>query len=123
MLLDHAESTCPYSYVYIVRPRHLEGLSVRPEHRKNAHTGFQITSLRAAHGTTALTRATRPAPGSRDAAELGHPDNDGFGGTDTDWEPEDLGERPVTPRKIKRAQIGRASCRERVDSSEEEGVS
>src|SRR5699024_6901162 len=116
-LRDHGEFTEPYAWESFVRPWHLEGLAVRPEHRMNAHTGFLITSRRAAHGTTALTRATRPAPGSRDAAELGHPDNDGFGGTDTDWEAEDLGERPVTPRKIKRAlrdiRQGRASWRAR----------
>ena len=102
-LRDHGEFTEPHAWESFVRPWHLEGLAVRPEHRMNAHTGFLITSRRAAHGTTALTRATRPAPGSRDAEEVNHPDNDGFGGSDSEWGPEDLGERSVAPRKIKRA--------------------
>src|SRR5690625_5919104 len=51
-LRDHGEFTEPYAWESFVRPWHLEGLAVRPEHRMNAHTGFLITSRRAAHGTT-----------------------------------------------------------------------
>lgn len=102
-LRDHGEFTEPYAWESFVRPWHLEGLAVRPEHRMNAHTGFLLTARRTAHGTPAVQRVRRPAPGSQDEAELAHPDNDGFGGSDGDWSAEDLGERGVAPRKIKRA--------------------
>lgn len=102
-LRDHGEFTEPHAWESFVRPWHLEGLAVRPEHRMNAHTGFLLTSRRTARGEKALARHTRPAPGSRDEEELNHPDNDGFGGSDSQWTPEDLGERGVAPRKIKRA--------------------
>ncbi|MEE1651106.1 tRNA (adenine-N1)-methyltransferase [Brachybacterium sp. J144] len=102
-LRAHGEFTEPYAFETLVRPWHLEGLAVRPEHRMNAHTGFLLTARRTAHGTGAMTRSTRPAPGSRDEEELNHPDNDGFGGTDSEWSSQDLGERGVAPRKLKRA--------------------
>ncbi|MFC0674277.1 tRNA (adenine-N1)-methyltransferase [Brachybacterium hainanense] len=102
-LRAHGEFVEPSAWESFVRPWHLEGLAVRPEHRMNAHTGFLITARRAAHGTRALTRFRRPAPGSQDAAELDHPDNEGFGGSEGVWSAEDLGERGVAPRKIKRA--------------------
>lgn len=102
-LRDHGEFTEPYAWESFVRPWHLEGLAVRPEHRMNAHTGFLITARRTAHGTDAMRRARRPAPGSQLEGELNHVDNDGFGGTDTEWSPEDLRERGVAPRKITRA--------------------
>lgn len=102
-LRDHGQFTEPHAWESFVRPWHLEGLAVRPEHRMNAHTGFLITARRTAHGVTALTRVTRPAPGSRDAEEIAHPDNEGFGGGGGEWTANDLGERGVAPRKIKRA--------------------
>ncbi|MFC7463692.1 tRNA (adenine-N1)-methyltransferase [Brachybacterium sp. GCM10030252] len=102
-LRDHGEFTEPFAWESFVRPWHLEGLAVRPEHRMNAHTGFLLTSRRTAHGTSALTRVTRPAPGSRVEEEMNDPANDGFGGSDSEWGPQDLGERGVAPRKLKRA--------------------
>ena len=102
-LRAHGEFAEPDAWESFVRPWHLEGLAVRPKHRMNAHTGFLLTARRTAHGQEALTRATRPAPGSRDAEELDHPDNDGFGGSENEWGPQDLGERGVAPRKLKRA--------------------
>jgi tRNA (adenine57-N1/adenine58-N1)-methyltransferase len=102
-LRDHGEFTEPYAWESFVRPWHLEGLAVRPEHRMNAHTGFLLTARRTAHGTAALERTRRPAPGSQDEAELRNPDNEGFGGSEGEWSPEDLQERGVAPRKIKRA--------------------
>lgn len=102
-LRDHGEFTEPSAWESFVRPWHLEGLAVRPEHRMNGHTGFLLTSRRTAHGTEALTRTRRPAPGSQLEEELAHPDNEGFGGSEGEWTPEDIGERGVAPRKIKRA--------------------
>ncbi|PWH05672.1 SAM-dependent methyltransferase [Brachybacterium endophyticum] len=102
-LRDHGEFTEPSAWESFVRPWHLEGLAVRPEHRMNAHTGFLLTARRTAHGTQALRRTRRPAPGSQDEAELNHPDNEGFGGSTGEWSSQDIGERGVAPRKIKRA--------------------
>lgn len=102
-LRDHGEFTEPYAWESFVRPWHLEGLAVRPEHRMNAHTGFLLTARRTAHGTQALTRVTRPAPGSHLEEELQDPANDGFGGSESEWGPQDVGERGVAPRKLKRA--------------------
>lgn len=102
-LRDHGEFAEPEAWESFVRPWHLEGLAVRPKHRMNAHTGFLITARRAAHGTTAMRRVRRPAPGSQDAAELEHPDNDGFGGSTSTWTEQDLGERGIAARKTKRA--------------------
>ena len=102
-LRDHGEFAEPEGWECFMRPWHLEGLAVRPAHRMNAHTGFLLSARRAARGSEAMRRVRRPAPGSQDAAELEHPDNDGFGGSTSTWSAEDLGERGVAPRKIKRA--------------------
>lgn len=102
-LRDHGEFIEPTAWETLMRPWHLDGLSVRPEHRMNAHTGFLLTSRRTARGSRALLRKQRPAPGSRDEAELNHPDNDGFGGSSSEWTSEDFRERNIAPRKTKRA--------------------
>jgi tRNA (adenine57-N1/adenine58-N1)-methyltransferase len=102
-LRDHGSFTEPEAWESFLRPWHLDGLSVRPEHRMNGHTGFLLTARRTAHGSRAITRSRRPAPGSHDEAELQDPANDGFGGSDTVWGEEDLGERGVSSRKVKRA--------------------
>jgi tRNA (adenine57-N1/adenine58-N1)-methyltransferase len=102
-LRDHGEFTEPEAWESFLRPWHLDGLAVRPEHRMNGHTGFLLTARRTARGTRALTRSRRPAPGSHDEVEMDDPANDGFGGSGSVWTPEDLGERGTTPRKVKRA--------------------
>lgn len=43
---------------------HVEGLSVRPDHRMVGHTGFLVTMRRLAPGVVAPTRHRRPAPGA-----------------------------------------------------------
>jgi len=72
-----------------VREWHLEGLAVRPEHRMVGHTGFLLTTRRMAPGTTAPERRRRPAKGAYPTAE-------------EDWTPEDLGERPVSDKRVRR---------------------
>jgi tRNA (adenine57-N1/adenine58-N1)-methyltransferase catalytic subunit len=62
-LRAHGGFTEPYAWESLVRPWHLEGLAVRPEHRMNGHTGFLVTSRRMAPGQTAPRRSRRPAPG------------------------------------------------------------
>ncbi len=58
------EWTEPRAEESLVRTWHLEGLSVRPDHRMIAHTGFLIVSRRLAPGTVLPLRRTRPAKGA-----------------------------------------------------------
>ncbi|BDZ43511.1 hypothetical protein GCM10025865_28100 [Paraoerskovia sediminicola] len=80
----------------MVRGWHLEGLAVRPEHRMVGHTGFLITARRMADGVSAPERRRRPAKGAYPA--------------DHDWTPEDVGERPVSDKKLRRVRrdVGQA---------------
>lgn len=48
----------------LVRTWHLDGLSVRPDHRMNGHTGFLVATRRMASGVTPPRRHRRPAPGA-----------------------------------------------------------
>lgn len=56
--------TEPRSWEMLVRGWHLEGLSVRPEHRMVGHTGFLLTTRRLADGVKPLTKRSKPAPGA-----------------------------------------------------------
>jgi len=58
----HGAWTEPRAEESLMRTWHLEGLSVRPDHRMNGHTGFLATARRLAPGTTAPVRRRRPAP-------------------------------------------------------------
>ena len=71
--------TEPVAWETLSRDWHLEGLSVRPDHRMNGHTAFLVTARRMAPGEHTLERTRRPAPGAYG------PDNNGprpFGSTD-----------------------------------------
>jgi len=90
---EHGDFTEPAAWESLVRGWHLEGLAVRPEHRMHGHTGFLITTRRLAPGVTPPLRKRRPAKGSYDEA------------SETDmsqWSPEDVGERPLSEKKIRR---------------------
>jgi tRNA (adenine57-N1/adenine58-N1)-methyltransferase len=90
-LRTHGGFTEPYAWESLVRTWHLEGLAVRPDHRMIGHTGFLLSTRRMAPGVTAPLRKRRPAKGS-------YP-------VDDEWTPEDLGERPISDKKVRR--IGR----------------
>ncbi|MFN8076467.1 MAG: tRNA (adenine-N1)-methyltransferase [Kineosporiaceae bacterium] len=87
--------TEPQAWESMVRGWHLEGLAVRPQHRMVGHTGFLVTSRRLADGVEPPLRRRRPAKGSTDGAE-------GFEEAWGEWTAEDLGERPVSEKKIRR---------------------
>jgi tRNA (adenine57-N1/adenine58-N1)-methyltransferase len=92
---DDGRFTEPIAWESLVRGWHLEGLAVRPQHRMVGHTGFLVTTRRLADGVTAPARRRRPAASTRE------------GGEDVEeawerWSPEDLGERPVSEKKIRR---------------------
>ncbi len=54
----------PRAWESLVRGWHLDGLSVRPEHRMVGHTGFLLTTRRLADGEVPFTRRRKPAPGA-----------------------------------------------------------
>lgn len=56
--------TEPQAVEIMQRSWHVEGLSVRPDHRMVGHTGFLVTTRRLAPGVVAPTRHRRPAPGA-----------------------------------------------------------
>ena len=87
---EHGGFTEPQAWESMVRGWHLEGLAVRPEHRMHGHTGFLITTRRLAPGVTPPLRKRRPSKGAY--------------GDDNEapWDAEDLGERPVSDKKIRK---------------------
>ncbi len=87
-LRGHGGFTEPSASETMLRTWHLEGLAVRPDHRMVGHTGFLLTSRRMAPGVDAPLRTRRPAKGA-------YP-------VDEEWGPEDLGERPVSEKKIRK---------------------
>jgi tRNA (adenine57-N1/adenine58-N1)-methyltransferase len=52
------------AYELLTRGWHLEGLSVRPEHRMVGHTGFLLTTRRMADGHKPLVKRSKPAHGA-----------------------------------------------------------
>lgn len=88
---DGGRFTEPAAWESIVRGWHLEGLAVRPEHRMHGHTGFLLSTRRMADGVLPPRRKRRPAPGAyEERPEPG------------DWSAEDLGERAVSDKKVRR---------------------
>jgi len=96
---DDGRFTEPQAWESMVRGWHLEGLAVRPQHRMVGHTGFLITTRRLADGVIAPLRRRRPAKSS----QQGEPGVDEAWGR---WSEEDLGERPVSEKKIRRVRRG-----------------
>lgn len=80
--------TEPESWESMVRTWNVDGLSVRPDHRMVAHTGFLLSARRLANGSRPLTRKRPPARGAYD--EGGY------------WVPEDVKERTSTDKKVRR---------------------
>ncbi|MDT8912687.1 tRNA (adenine-N1)-methyltransferase [Amycolatopsis sp. PS_44_ISF1] len=55
--------TEPESWESLVRPWHVVGLAVRPDHRMVAHTAFLLTARRLADGTVSPRVSRRPSKG------------------------------------------------------------
>jgi tRNA (adenine57-N1/adenine58-N1)-methyltransferase catalytic subunit len=100
----------PSAWESIVRGWHLEGLAVRPQHRMVGHTGFLVTARRLADGTVPPLRRRRPAP----SAAVGEEGVDEAWGR---WSPSDLGERPVSEKKIRK--VVREAGRPAPDDADE----
>jgi tRNA (adenine57-N1/adenine58-N1)-methyltransferase catalytic subunit len=67
---EHGTFTEPAAWETLLRPWHVVGLAVRPEHRMIAHTAFLVSARRLADGVTPPVRQRRPAK----AAATANPD-------------------------------------------------
>jgi len=83
--------TDPNAFETTVRPWHLEGLAVRPEHRMIGHTGFLMTARRLADDTQLPDFRTRRV----NKAEFSEADMD-------TWLPEAMGVRPIGEKKLRK---------------------
>jgi tRNA (adenine57-N1/adenine58-N1)-methyltransferase catalytic subunit len=97
---DDGRFTEPAAWESLVRGWHLEGLAVRPQHRMVGHTGFLLTTRRLADGVRPPLRKRRPQGSATDDAPAGTARETWTpaGG----WTPEDVGERPVSEKKVRR---------------------
>ena len=95
----HGNFTEPQAWESLVRGWHLEGLAVRPQHRMVGHTGFLVTTRRLAPGVQPPIRRRRPAKGAYEDTAEGALDGAREGG---EWSAEDLGERPVSEKKVRK---------------------
>ncbi len=82
--------TEPNAFESLVRPWHLQGLAVRPEHRMIGHTGFLLTARRLAPG------AILPQFKSK-VKSTEYKDEDVLA-----WNPDGLGERKVSEKKLRK---------------------
>lgn len=88
---DHQGFTEPHPFETLVRPWHVEGLAVRPEHRMIGHTAFLVIARRLAPGTKLPTFKPRRA------SKTEYSDEDMQA-----WNPEHLGERAVSEKKLRK---------------------
>ncbi|WP_431841652.1 tRNA (adenine-N1)-methyltransferase [Calidifontibacter indicus] len=113
---DHGGFTEPQAWESLVRGWHLEGLAVRPEHRMHGHTGFLVSTRRLAPGVTPPVRKRRPSKGAAD----------GYDEADVqavlpsgEWSPQDVGERPVSDKKVRK--LARSFAEPHQDSTRSDG--
>ncbi len=83
--------TDPQSWETLVRPWHIEGLAVRPEHRMIGHTAFLVMARRLAPDTVL------PVFKARRASKTEYSDDDM-----EIWNPGSLGERSVSEKKLRK---------------------
>jgi tRNA (adenine57-N1/adenine58-N1)-methyltransferase len=82
--------TEPNAFESFVRPWHLQGLAVRPEHRMIAHTGFLLTARRLAPGAILPQFKTKVKSTEYSEADI------------RAWNPDGLGERKVSEKKLRK---------------------
>ena len=82
--------TEPNAFESLVRPWHLQGLAVRPEHRMIAHTGFLLTARRLAPGAILPQFKNKVKSTEYSDADI------------RAWNPDGLGERKVSEKKLRK---------------------
>lgn len=80
----------PSAWESMVRPWHLQGLAVRPEHRMIGHTGFLITARKLADGTVLPEFKSRPAKTDFADEDIAV------------WNPDHLGAKQVSEKKLRK---------------------
>jgi len=109
-LRDSGHFAEPSAWESLVRPWHLQGLAVRPEHRMIGHTGFLVTARRLAPGTVLPEFKAKRKKGEFSDEDM------------TAWNPEHLGERSVSDKKIRKnlrnAQAAAADSQQRSNNAE-----
>src|SRR3954471_866513 len=68
-LRGHGAFAEPTAWESLLRPWHVEGLAVRPDHRMVGHTGFLVSARAPAPGVSPPLRRRRPAKGAYPEAE------------------------------------------------------
>ncbi|WP_235001789.1 tRNA (adenine-N1)-methyltransferase [Arcanobacterium ihumii] len=87
-LRDSGGFTEPESSETLIRTWHLDGLSVRPDHRMVAHTGFLVVARRIGRESTPLVPKRRPAPAAHSEPLV--------------WEETELTERAISEKKLRK---------------------
>jgi len=72
-LREHGTFTEPAAWETLVRPWHVVGLAVRPEHRMVGHTAFLVSARRLADGVRPPVRQRRPAKAAETPARATAP--------------------------------------------------
>lgn len=88
---SHGGFTAVSAWESMVRPWHLDGLAVRPEHRMIGHTGFLMTARRLAPNTVLPQFKQRRASKTEHTAE-----------DMAVWLPQAMGERAVSEKKLRK---------------------
>jgi len=99
--------TNPESLEVLIRPWHVEGLAVRPEHRMIGHTGFLMTARALAPGVAlpeTKRRAAKPEYSDADVEA---------------WTPGATGQRQASDKKIRKTV---RQARERAEKSQKENL-
>ena len=95
----------PEAWESLVRPWHLQGLAVRPEHRMIGHTGFLISARKLADGTVLPVFKSRNKPEFEDEdIQI--------------WNPEHMGQRNVSEKKLRKTvRNARAAADAKLDQN------
>lgn len=88
---SHGGFTAPHAWESMVRPWHLDGLAVRPEHRMIGHTGFLLNARRLAPDTE-LPEFKARRGNKVEGSEADH----------EAWLPGAIGQRPISEKKLRK---------------------
>lgn len=97
----------PEAFETMLRGWHLQGLAVRPEHRMIGHTGFLVMARRLAPGAVLPVFKSRPSKTEFSDEDI------------SIWNPEHLGERKVSDKKLRKTvRNANAAAEARIESQD-----